>query len=82
MMTKCDVPETSYQAILRDFFLARKMTARPDFREGVRAVLIDKDNTPLWQPASLDDITMPMMQDLFDFEGMSPLPERGFIPKS
>ena len=82
MMTKSDVPETSYQAILRDFFLARKMTARPDFREGVRAVLVDKDNTPLWQPASLDDITMPMMQDLFDFEGMSPLPERGFIPKS
>jgi enoyl-CoA hydratase len=35
----------------RDLEVAKLMIARPDFAEGVRAVLIDKDRAPKWQPA-------------------------------
>lgn len=42
------------EAVLaRDLRLAGLMVRRPDFAEGVRAVLVDKDNAPVWAPPSL-----------------------------
>ena len=75
MMRHLEVPQSAAAAIERDYYLACKMTARPDFVEGVRAVLIDKDNTPHWSPHLIADITDDMIADLFDFAGMTPLPE-------
>lgn len=37
--------------LARDLRLAVYLAARPDFAEGVRAVLVDKDHAPNWQPA-------------------------------
>lgn len=35
--------------------VALHCSAQPDIREGIRALLIDKDKSPKWQPASLGD---------------------------
>ena len=53
-----------------DFHLAIHMTARDDFREGIRAVLIDKTNDPVWQPARLEDVTPSMLDQVFDRSGL------------
>ena len=46
------------------------MMLRPDFAEGVRAVLVDKDNSPQWDPAAPEGVTAEMLDAIF-----APLPE-------
>jgi enoyl-CoA hydratase len=41
-----------------DLRMAAFMTARPDFAEGVRAVLVDKDGRPKWAPADSADVPL------------------------
>jgi enoyl-CoA hydratase/carnithine racemase len=36
-----------------------------DFLEGVRAVLMDKDNNPRWQPSRIEDVTDAMVEAFF-----------------
>ncbi len=44
------------EVLIRDYRLACRFLAEHDFAEGVRALLIDKDKDPKWQPASIDDL--------------------------
>ena len=37
----------------------------PDFREGVRAVLVDKDNAPSWMPARIEDVEPAAIRAMF-----------------
>lgn len=39
--------------------------ARPDFVEGIRAQVIDKDRNPRWTPARLDDVDVPELTARF-----------------
>ena len=48
-----------------EFRLVCRFLARQDIREGVRAALIDKDKSPKWQPAALEDVTDEMVDACF-----------------
>jgi enoyl-CoA hydratase len=53
-----------------EYALAARVVRTHDFREGVRALLIDKDNSPQWDPATPEEVTEEMLDVLF-----APLPE-------
>jgi enoyl-CoA hydratase/carnithine racemase len=40
-----------------ELIVAIQCSSRPDLTEGVRALLIDKDNKPKWQPRTLAEVT-------------------------
>jgi enoyl-CoA hydratase len=48
-----------------EYRLAARMIMRSDFAEGVRAVLIDKDNAPQWDPAAPEGVTEAMLDAIF-----------------
>ncbi len=45
--------------------LSLKFVDGADFAEGVRALLVDRDNAPNWKPARLDDISDAMVAEYF-----------------
>ena len=44
------------ECLRMEFHAALRMLRLPDFREGVRAVVIDKDRRPAWSPPALGDV--------------------------
>lgn len=45
--------------------LSGQCCIHPDFAEGVRALLVDKDQSPKWQPATLEEITEEWVNSYF-----------------
>ena len=62
-----------------EYALAGRVVRTHDFREGVRALLIDKDNSPQWNPAAPEEVTDEMLDVLFaplpESEAWTPFPE-------
>ncbi len=65
------------EEMVREYRIAARMMLRADFAEGVRAVLIEKDNAPQWQPASPGSVDRSLLDPIFaplpDEEEWSPL---------
>ncbi|MDB5713067.1 MAG: enoyl-CoA hydratase/isomerase family protein, partial [Sphingomonadales bacterium] len=40
-----------------EYRIASRVAVLPDFTEGVRALIIDKDNAPVWNPSTPEDMT-------------------------
>ncbi|MDC7676612.1 enoyl-CoA hydratase/isomerase family protein [Asticcacaulis machinosus] len=49
----------------QEYRLARRLTRRADFAEGVRAVVVDKDQNPQWLPARPVDVDNALITELF-----------------
>jgi enoyl-CoA hydratase len=52
-----------------EYRIASRVLVRPDFAEGVRAVIVDKDNSPKWDPATAEGVTDALLDAIF-----APLP--------
>lgn len=61
--------------LMIDHRLGCRLAAAPDFVEGVRAHLIDKDRRPRWQPAALTAVTPAMVERCF-----APMPNALMLP--
>jgi enoyl-CoA hydratase len=48
-----------------EFRIVSRVMRGHDFYEGVRAVIIDKDQTPRWQPATLEEVTPAKVEHYF-----------------
>ena len=56
---------TLEQALEREYALLRACLRGPDFREGVRAKLIDRDGAPRWNPPTLAAVTDEVIDRFF-----------------
>ncbi len=60
-----------FKLSLKDVFkselnLSLRCTLRPDFVEGVRALLVDKDKNPRWKPVKLEQVSKGLVDTYFE----------------
>ena len=53
-----------------EYRLSARLIHKPDFHEGVRAFIIDKDNRPRWKPKRIEDVGDDEIDTIF-----APLPD-------
>lgn len=53
------------QCLVREYRAALQVFASDDFREGVRAAVIEKDRNPHWSPPRIEDVTPEMVAPYF-----------------
>ena len=53
------------ECLVREYRAALEVFRSDDFREGVRAAVIDKDRNPRWSPPRVQDVTPEMLVPYF-----------------
>jgi enoyl-CoA hydratase len=61
--------KTFAENMAMEYRIGARVVQRHDFLEGVRAVIVEKDNAPKWSPATLEGVTKAMLDEIF-----APLP--------
>jgi enoyl-CoA hydratase len=56
---------TLEECLVREYRAALEVFRSDDFREGVRAAVIDKDRNPKWSPPGIEDVTPAMVAPYF-----------------
>jgi enoyl-CoA hydratase len=54
----------------QEYAVATRVVQRHDFVEGVRSLLVDKDNSPRWEPPTPEGVTQHLIDTIF-----APMPE-------
>ncbi|XP_061288801.1 3-hydroxyisobutyryl-CoA hydrolase, mitochondrial isoform X5 [Bos javanicus] len=65
--------KTLPEVLIMEYRLSQACMKGHDFHEGVRAVLIDKDQSPKWKPADLKEVTDEDLNDYFKSLGSNDL---------
>jgi enoyl-CoA hydratase len=61
------------ECLMREYRAALEVFRSDDFREGVRAAVIDKDRDPQWAPPRVEDVTPEMLAPYFREIGVDEL---------
>ena len=56
---------TLEECLQAELALTRPVTRHPDFAEGVRAMLVDKDRAPHWAPGRVEEVDLPEIAAMF-----------------
>ncbi len=58
--------EAEFREVMRmEYRITSRLIQTQNFQEGIRAVLIDRDNNPAWIPASLQDVSLELVGEYF-----------------
>lgn len=55
-----------HDALRMEYHAAQRMLQLPDFREGVRAVVVDKDRNPRWSPGTLEEVDVDAIERMVE----------------
>jgi enoyl-CoA hydratase len=70
--------KTFAENMVMEYRIGARVVQRHDFLEGVRAVIVEKDNAPRWEPPSLEGVSEALLDGIFaplpSAEEWSPLP--------
>jgi len=61
------------ECLIMEYRLSQGCMREHDFAEGVRALLVDRDNSPVWNPSSLHEVTPEKIETYFNDLGENDL---------